>query len=268
MGEFARYSRHPAVPELGRLHARFVRHEFGRHTHETYAVGVLESGREELSYGREVEYAGAGAVVLINPEVVHTGRPAAEHGWGYRALYPSKSLVRSVLGVAPAFTSRIVHDPELARLLLAAFPAGEGTLALALRRLFAAHGTLRAEPMAGHGLAAAVRELLLDQYQRPPGLSELAARFGTSQYKLLRAFQHEYGLPPHAYLTQHRIRRARGLIERGAELTDVAVTVGFVDQAHLSRHFRRLVGVTPGAYRRAMQERTRSRSGPGRSFAG
>ncbi|RZQ62466.1 AraC family transcriptional regulator [Amycolatopsis suaedae] len=257
MEEFAHYNWHQAMSGLAMLHARFLHHEFSRHAHDTYTIGVLDSGREELRYGRDTEYAGAGAIVLINPEIVHTGRSVDEYGWSYVALYPPVWLVRSLLGAQPVFTSRIVNDPRLARQLRALPNADADDLTIVLRRLFAEHATPYTDPEAGPGLAQEAQQLLLDQFRDPPGLAELASRFGVSQYSVLRAFRHRYGMPPHAYLNQYRVGLARRLIERGHPLPDVATEVGFVDQAHLTRHFRRMVGTTPGRYQRAAQERTR-----------
>jgi AraC-like DNA-binding protein len=98
--------------------------------------------------------------------------------------------------------------------------------------------------------AAAVRDILHGRLVDPPSLGELAALVGTSRFALLRAFRARYGLPPHAYLNQLRVRRARTLLDEGTPAAAVAVAVGFADQSHLSRHFRRLVGLAPGRYQR------------------
>jgi AraC-like DNA-binding protein len=89
----------------------------------------------------------------------------------------------------------------------------------------------------------------------PPSLENLAAELGTSPFVLLRAFRDTYGMPPHAWLTDARVRRARSLLDAGTAPAEAAVTVGFTDQPHLNRHFSRIVGVPPGAYQR---ERGRS----------
>lgn len=84
----------------------------------------------------------------------------------------------------------------------------------------------------------------------PPGLERLAAELGTSPFALLRAFRDAYGMPPHTWLTDARVRRARRLLDAGVTPAEAAVTVGFTDQPHLNRHFTRMVGVPPGAYQR------------------
>ena len=71
---------------------------------------------------------------------------------------------------------------------------------------------------------------------------------GAHPTHLVRAFRREVGIPPHRYLTGRRLDRARHLLLAGHRPSDVAVEVGFHDQAHLTRHFKRTLGVTPGAY--------------------
>jgi len=96
----------------------------------------------------------------------------------------------------------------------------------------------------------AVRDLLPERLADPPSLAELADLTGLSQFALLRAFRRQTGMPPHAYLNHLRVRRARLLLDRGLAPADVAAQTGFADQAHLTRHFKRVVGVPPAAYQR------------------
>jgi len=55
-------------------------------------------------------------------------------------------------------------------------------------------------------------------------------------------------MPPHAFQTQVRIARAKNLLREGHSISHVATMTGFVDQSHLTRHFKRLVKLTPGQY--------------------
>lgn len=75
-----------------------------------------------------------------------------------------------------------------------------------------------------------------------------------SRYQLLRAFRTTMGVPPYAWLAQHRVHRARALLDAGLRPAEVAPLVGFADQAHLTRWFRRVLGVTPAAYRNSVQD--------------
>jgi AraC-like DNA-binding protein len=268
-GEAARYWRHGAVDGVDLLRARYVTHRYGRHAHETYTLGVIESGVEEFEYGGSLLRAGEGSVALLNPEVVHTGQAGIPDGWAYRVIYPEVDVVTSVAAElgwpagTPSFPQTIVDDPDSAALLRAAHVAAErgdrlassGLLRTAIAGLLTAHaapGPAGAGRPPGRAPAAVARtrELLDTRLADPPSLDDLAEATGLGPFALLRAFRAETGLPPHAYLNQVRVRRARALLDCGLTPAEVAARTGFADQAHLTRHFKRVVGVPPGAYQR------------------
>lgn len=266
--ETARHWRHPGLPGVDLLRARYVSHRYTRHSHPGYAIALIRSGVEEWWYRGGLERAGPGGIGIVNADTVHTGHAGVPQGWAYRVLYPTVPVVRSVadeLGLPPGtpwFPEPVIDDPAAAAALLAAHRAGEDGDALAatsltrllLARLLTGYATRRPsaprQVRTGARLADRAREVLLDRLTEPPGLEELAAHLGAAPFPLLRAFRSRYGMPPHTWLTQQRVTRARGLLDAGVSPAEAAVSVGFVDQAHLSRHFRRVLGVPPGAYRR------------------
>ncbi|WP_433337383.1 AraC family transcriptional regulator [Spirillospora sp. CA-294931] len=251
-----------AMGGLELMRAHYHRHAFARHGHETFAIGVVLSGAEEIWFREGVERVGPGGLVLIEPEVVHTGVASDANGWAYRVLYPSARVMADIAGGpgTPRFRQRLVHDREAAALVLTAHAAAETEdpltaetlLRSALRHLLRAHGDAPepVAPVPGGGFTAQAREVLRERLTDPPGLQELAAQVGVAPFTLVRAFRAAYGLPPHAFLIQQRVRAARRLLRDGMPPAEVAPEVGFFDQAHLTRHFRRLVGVPPGAYQR------------------
>jgi AraC-like DNA-binding protein len=268
--EVARYWRHAGVPGVDLLRARYVTHRYTRHAHETFTFALIEAGIEEFSYGGTLLRAGPGGVALLNPDMVHTGQAGTPAGWAYRVLYPDPGLVGGVaadLGWqrgTPSFPETVVYDAGSARLLRAAHLAAEHGDALASSSLLRAAlaGLLRAHARPG-GLARAergpyrspaavrtVRDLLAGRLADPPSLDDLARESGMSPFALVRAFRTETGLPPHAYVNHLRVRLARRLLDGGVAPADVAATAGFADQAHLTRHFKRVVGVPPRAYQR------------------
>jgi AraC-like DNA-binding protein len=111
-------------------------------------------------------------------------------------------------------------------------------------------GRARAGPGgAAHDRTAALRDLLDADLGARPTLAELAERVGASPTHLVRSFAARFGVPPHAYVVGRRVEAARRLLLDGRPPAEVAASVGFHDQAHLTRHFRRHVGTTPGRYR-------------------
>jgi AraC-like DNA-binding protein len=82
-------------------------------------------------------------------------------------------------------------------------------------------------------------------------LDDLATHAGLDKFHLVRAFRAEVGLPPYEYLTHVRVWKAKELLERGALVAAAAQAVGFCDESQLHRHFRRIVGITPGRFSRS-----------------
>ena len=115
-------------------------------------------------------------------------------------------------------------------------------------------GQAKPQGAAKGGLLQAARrakEILESKDGEQCSLPELAQACGVDMYALHRAFTREVGLPPHAYQTHLRLRRAKALLRAGASPTEAALEAGFCDQSHLNRHFARLVGLTPAQYARA-----------------
>jgi len=99
--------------------------------------------------------------------------------------------------------------------------------------------------------AMRMRDLLHDCHASPLTADDLARAAECSRYAAYRAFSATFGLAPSDYQRQLRLRAARRLLGRGMPTARAATDAGFADQAHLTRWFRRVYGVTPGACRRA-----------------
>lgn len=93
-------------------------------------------------------------------------------------------------------------------------------------------------------------ELIREDVAAPLTLDQLAATAGIDKFRLCREFRARLGMSPYAYLTQLRVVNAKALLARGIPATQVASAVGFYDQSQLTRHFRRIVGTTPGRFSR------------------
>jgi AraC family transcriptional regulator len=84
-----------------------------------------------------------------------------------------------------------------------------------------------------------------------PSISQVADACGLSASYFVRAFKQAAGVPPHRWLTQQRVERAKELLQDpGRELSDIAQLCGFVDQSHFTRVFSRSEGYSPGRWRR------------------
>ena len=258
--------------ELGGIElveATHPRPHFGRHAHATYAIGFVAWGAIRFRYRGAFHVAAAGTLCTVTPDEPHTVEPAGDLGFAYRCLYPAASLLRSTAESVAGRRIRqtlalppVIDDPRSARLVAAIFDAADGAARLEretrLSELLSRVATLHAlEPIAERtpSLAAAriarARDYLGANLSRNVSLKALASVADLDPFSLLRGFSKTYGLPPHAWLTQERVRRAKGMLRSGLAPAAVAAAVGFADQSHLTRHFKRLLGYTPGRYRAA-----------------
>jgi AraC family transcriptional regulator len=101
------------------------------------------------------------------------------------------------------------------------------------------------------GRLRAVVEYVEGHLGANPSLGQMAAVARLSPYHFARQFKAATGLPPHQFVIARRVERARHLLHAGTDLplAAVAAHTGFSDQSQFTRHFRRLVGVTPGQFR-------------------
>lgn len=251
------------------LDASYAQRVFPPHFHEEYVVNTLTLGAQSYRHRGGTHRAGVGALVLINPGEVHTGETADARGWAYRGFYPSadflQRLAADISGDArarPYFRDTVVLDAPLAagmdqlhRLLrdsqdrLLRESALQRMFGAVLQRHMQVHDQTQAAAPRAVELA---RQMLADAISDNLSLQALAAAAQLSPWQLCRQFRQHFGLPPVAWRNQLRVNRARQLLAQGQAPGSVALSLGFADQAHLTRAFRHTVGLAPAAYQRAL----------------
>jgi len=256
-----------SLPGVRLIDAQYSRFAFPRHFHLEYHVGLLIQGQHRYAYGGERRHVGAGDVLLMAPEGIHDG--ACLDGQSYRirvmAFDPSwldeasRTLSDGRQG-APRLTTSSLRHPLLsqhlqrfhAAMLGGSRLAQEEALWLALAHLLEMGSTLRvSEPQRVFDQRTwqQLRDWLESRLDDPPSLEEIAAFCAMSPWQALRRFRQHSGLPPHQWLTQLRLQRALPLVLAGEPLSEIALRLGFYDQAHFSRLFRRTYGLPPARLR-------------------
>lgn len=263
----SRYWRLEGVAGVDLLRWDASAHRYARHSHEGYALGVVEAGAHAFAARGQTWTAVPGCVIIVNPEDAHDGRPAARGDlYSYRMIYVDRAVVAAALDEAagrrvatPFFGEPVVSDVALSERLLEVHRAAERpetrleceallitTIAELARRHGGASAAVDRERRCPREVALA-REYLWQHFAEDCSLADLAALAGVDRFQLLRAFRRHLGLPPHLYQTQLRLRHAKRLMIAGESAAVVAATVGFSDQSHLIRKFKAAYGVTPGA---------------------
>ena len=240
------------------FHAHFVDYAYPPHVHDAWTLFVVDDGWIRFDLDRRHRGAGGERVTILPPGVVHDGRAAGRAGFRKRVLYLGTEVIDEGLA------GRAVDDPDVGRLALwravhrldralgqpdDALEA-EARLATVAERLRAHLGERPPEPAARHParLAGDLRELLDARLFEPTTLAEAGHALGASPAHLVRSFTRTFGIAPHQYLVARRVDAARRRLLDGQPVARVAADVGFYDQAHFTRQFKRHVGTPPGRY--------------------
>lgn len=248
--------------ELYRAH--IVRHAFEPHTHEAYGFGVIDAGVERFRYRGSEHLAPPQSLVLMNPDVLHTGRAETAQGWRYRMAYVDAALLRDVIGEADwVFAAPVLrHEASTRRasVALQALWSADSPLAFdgALLELVqavqphACRGSRERTSELDAPLQRAI-ELMHDRLADPLTLADLAQAAGLSPFHFQRRFKARHHATPHQMLMALRLLRAKRQLAAGMAPALVAADNGLVDQAHLTRRFAGMYGVTPARYQRQMR---------------
>ncbi len=256
----------PRVPGVAEVfHAHFTRHAYPMHVHDTWTLLIVDEGAVRYDLERHEHGTPLGTVSLLPPQVPHNGQSATPDGFRKRVLYLDAAgddgpLDASFIGAAVDGPDLV--DPLLRRRIgqLHAALARPGDELEAAARLTFVGERLRERlrpglaevrrPLPDGRVAAALRELLDARVVDGVDLKEAAGLLHAHPAHLVRSFGAAYGIAPHQYLMARRVDRARGLLLGGQAPAGVAGACGFYDQAHLTRCFKRVVGVTPGRFAR------------------
>jgi AraC-like DNA-binding protein len=247
----------PGVLEV--FHAHFVEYAYPMHVHDSWTLLIVDDGAVRYDLDRHERGTPHDTVTLLPPHVPHNGSPATPGGFRKRVLYLDSTHLGDEL-IGAAVDRPDLRDPLLrlrvGQLHGALTRSGEeleaaSRLALVAERLRTRLGATdvlrpaRVDPP----LARRLRELLDERLVEGIALGEAAGLVHAHPAHLVRAFSAAFGMAPHQYLTARRVERARRLLLAGQSPGAVAAATGFYDQAHLTRHFKKLVGVPPGRYR-------------------
>ncbi len=262
--ERLQYWRRRDLGDATLMRARYGPFTWEKHVHDEQVIVVSEGGAGEVNTHRGSDVGGPGSIWAFMPGEYHFGRVEDGGRWDYCALYlddPVLERLGEQLGYGE--NARLLvrpglhQDPELASILLRAhtlrsdFAAEEVAWSDALDLLFTRYGDPRpskhSASIGSAGLNLA-REYIAEHFRDDICVDDLAGLANVSRFHFIRAFREAFGLPPHAYINQVRLQRARKLLLAGQSVAVAATESGFYDQSRLSHLFKRAYGVTPARY--------------------
>jgi AraC-like DNA-binding protein len=230
-------------------------------------ISLIQQGRQSFLHKGTKYTTPPGGLILINPGAVHTGEPADRGGFELRSLYPTIShmsvAMQELTGrdrSTPLFAEVRIDDARLSKAILTLHKVliqeptpmeAETRFLWILTQLIKRYATSRVtEQKLGNEKTAIqkARDHIDQHFAEGVSLHALSQVVALSPFYLLRAFCAEVGMPPYAYLESVRIRQTQKLIEAGKPLAEVSAEVGFSSQSHMTRSFKKIIGVTPGRY--------------------
>jgi AraC-like DNA-binding protein len=249
----------PGVIEV--FHAHMTSHVYPMHTHESWTLLIVDDGMVRYDLHRHEHGALSQVVTLLPPRVPHNGRAATSAGFGKRVIYLDLTYLPASL-IGRAVDQPVLLDPLLRQRIhqvhrvldqpAEAFEA-ENRLALIAQRL-RGHLSQHGEPGTGRPdarLARDLRDLIDARFREKVTLRDASDCIGAHPAHLVRMFSREFGISPHQYMTGRRVDLARRLLLDGLPPGLAAAEAGFYDQSHLTRHFTRVLGTSPGRYARS-----------------
>ena len=255
----------PRVPGIAEvLHARFVEHQYPPHTHDSWTVIIVDRGAIRYDLDRHHRGADCRTVSVLPPHVTHDGRAATDVGFRKRVVYLDTTLVPTTL-VGRSVDRSEISDPvlrrDLARLhdsLRARDEAldAESRVARVVTQLRAQLGDRTDSAETDVRLAHQLRDFLAAYAFGPVTLTDASRVLERSIGHMTRDFTATFSISPHAFVIGRRIDRARHLLLAGQPAAEVATEVGFFDQAHFTRHFRKHTSTTPGRFARSSPRKT------------
>ncbi|MFQ3186781.1 MAG: AraC-like DNA-binding protein [Marinomonas primoryensis] len=265
--------RDPALPyvELRQvLDGRKV--SYAPHSHEAWSIGAILEGESEFLCADRLHTVERGALVMMNPDVVHACNPRQDSPWAYYMMHLDKGWLASLLydaGIREHCSWQDTHLDTLVttdlyelfvavceRLMTTDLSSSDKSQILEsyFIRLFK-HLNNNAEittTMLPSNNLYPVANYLNQFCLEDTSIELISAEFGFSTGYLVRAFKRHFNMTPHAYRLNRRIQLGQQALKQGQSIADVAQTVGFSDQAHFHRIFKQRVAATPDQYRRSI----------------
>lgn len=250
----------PASPGMERMEAFFVGQAYTPHRHDTYAIGYTLSGIQCFDYRGEERRSMPGKTIVLHPDELHDGRAGSEEGFRYRMLYVDPALISQALGGKPLpFIREVVQEHhEIRRTVDLAFDTVDALVEdlrlgdLILRLAECLNGT-SGDTRSGSTTIdmraiSRTRAYLRANMEHSVLRDELETVSGLDRWTLARQFRRACGTSMSRYLTMRRLERVRQRLHEGSTLADAAADAGFSDQSHMTRHFKRSYGVSPGQW--------------------
>jgi AraC-like DNA-binding protein len=230
------------------------------HSHDEFSFGVIDTGIADYHNLNQRNRIGQGDTVTINPADIHSCNPM-QGDWSYRMLFVEARWIRQLqsellninnsdyLPFSAVLQRSLKSFQQFGHLFDSLLNEDNPLIVETLLIQYLQQFFIDKNPESNDSVhILRVKELISDQLNINHSLDELAKESGLSRFHLIRSFKQQYGLSPHAYQLDERIKQAKTLLKSGHSLIDTSHLLGFTDQSHLQRNFKKRLAITPKQY--------------------
>lgn len=251
------YHKLPILDGVELLDAKHHTLNFPFHTHQTFNITLVLEQTFSTRLSDRLLHSSAGTITITNPEEVHATFCDNQTGSSFFTFYVPAEVINRLNNNKPVFFENKVLDDKLLFQQLYKFSQNfnnatnnnEKVLSGILKRLVTDHLTDYPDSDKKNFL---FRKFLEENNLEKFSLENTARQFGLDKFKFLRLFKLNTGLTPNNYIILKRIEKSKTLLQTQDDLLSIAIQSGFYDTTHFYKHFKKVTGVTPMAYRNAM----------------
>lgn len=247
---------------------------YAPHSHKEWSIGAILDGQSEFLCADRLHTVERGTLVMMNPDVAHACHPSENSPWAYYMMHLDKVWLAALLHDTNVRNVAYWQDSQLDTLVNETFYESfitlcEGLMFTTLEScekeqllktyfvgLFT-HLDSTTESVKTHlpmNKLYKVANYLNQHCLEETSIDIISAEFGFSTGYLVRAFKRHFNMTPHAYRLNRRIQLGQQALKEGQAIAEVAQTIGFSDQAHFQRAFKKRVAATPDQYRRSVSQ--------------
>ncbi len=244
------------------IDAHYHEFAFHRHYHLDLHIGLITKGSQDFIFKGSQHHAGEGQFVIMPPDELHDGQAKLNDGYETKVFsidphWFNDHLDLPSIQTIPDFQQLIIDDSELFTRLnflhgqminSQCSQLAQDCLPLdCFEMIIDRYADCKIKPTVSLGSQSieSLREYIMANLDQPIRLNELASLCQLSPSQFQRQFKSKMTMPPYAWLSRLRMEEALSLLLQGKSSTDVAMLVGFYDQAHFVRAFKTCYGITP-----------------------
>jgi len=241
---------------------RYSNQSYKKHLHHELSLGIIEEGSTNLEIGDKIYTLRKGDAILIPPHISHLCSPQDICHWQFTMIYIEAryfedeakhwqvmKLSRPVIDKVNLFLKKLLEEQSrevLEEILVELCVFLEDTQ-LNKKSITGLKNEIDAQ------IIGQVKTFLESHYMDSVNLELLEERFQMNRFSIIRKFKVNYNTTPMAYLLQLKVAKAKECIGKGMEILDICHTLGFYDQAHFIREFKRMNGITPMHYQKQVR---------------